>query len=154
MAVGTVAVERGRRHRLAELLMFAPLRDRLGFSNLKSAATGGAALGPDTFRFFLAMGVPLKQLYGQTEAAGAYTLQVHPEIDCDSSGVPFDDTEIRVLDPDASGVGEITVRHPGLFKGYFRNEAAPREALDGDGWLRTGDAASWTTRAGSPSSTG
>ena len=129
-----------RRHRLADLLVFSALRDRLGFSRLKSAATGGAALGPDTFRFFLAMGVPLKQLYGQTEAAGAYTLQVHPEVDCDTSGVPFDDTEIRVVDPDESGVGEIATRHPGLFKGYFGNEAATRETLAEDGWLRTGDA--------------
>ena len=137
---GMAAVERGSRHRLADLLVFSALRDRLGFSRLKSAATGGAALGPDTFRFFLAMGVPLKQLYGQTEAAGAYTLQVHAEVDCDTSGVPFDDTEIRVVDADENGVGEITTRHPGLFKGYFRNEAATRETLAEDGWLRTGDA--------------
>ena len=140
VAAGTSAVERGRRHRLADLLLFAPLRDRLGFTRLKSAATGGAALGPDTFRFFLAMGVPLRQLYGQTEASGAYTLQVHPELDCDSSGVPFDDTQVRVLDPDPSGVGEIATRHPGLFKGYFGNEAATREVLDREGWLLTGDA--------------
>ena len=54
--------------------------------------------------------------------------------------MPFDDTEIRVVDADENGVGEITTRHPGLFKGYFRNEAATREALAEDGWLRTGDA--------------
>ncbi len=138
--VGTEAVERGRRHRLANLLLFSALRDRLGFANLKSAATGGAALGPDTFRFFLAMGVPLRQLYGQTEAAGAYTLQTHPELDCDSSGVPFDDTELRVVDPDESGVGEIHTRHGGLFRGYFGNDAASSEVLSADGWLRTGDA--------------
>jgi long-chain acyl-CoA synthetase len=137
---GTEAVQERRRHRLADLLVFSALRDRLGFSRLKSAATGGAALGPDTFRFFLAMGVPLKQLYGQTEAAGAYTLQVHDEVDCDSSGVPFDDTEIRILDPDENGVGEIATRHTGMFEGYFANEAATREVLGEDGWLRTGDA--------------
>jgi long-chain acyl-CoA synthetase len=137
---GTAALEQGKRHRLADLLVFSALRDRLGFSRLKSAATGGAALGPDTFRFFLAMGVPLKQLYGQTEAAGAYTLQVHPEIDCDTSGVPFDDTEIRVVDADEGGVGEILTRHSGLFKGYFGNEAATRDTLAAGGWLRTGDA--------------
>ncbi|HEX6010482.1 MAG TPA: AMP-binding protein [Geminicoccaceae bacterium] len=138
--VGTAALERGGRHRAADLLVFSALRDRLGFSRVKSAATGGSALGPDTFKFFLAMGVPLKQLYGQTEAAGAYTLQVHPEIDCDSSGLPFDDTEVVIADPDESGVGEIVTRHPGMFKGYFRNDAATRETLAEDGWLRTGDA--------------
>lgn len=140
LRVGMAAVSHGRRHRLADLLVFSALRDRLGFSSLKSAATGGAALGPDTFRFFLAMGVPLRQLYGQTEAGGAYTLQVHPELDCDSSGVPFQNTELRVVDPDAGGVGEIVARHPGLFKGYFANPAATREVLTPDGWLRTGDA--------------
>ena len=140
VAGGTRAVERGARHGLADLLVFSALRDRLGFSRLKSAATGGASLGPDTFRFFVAMGVPLKQLYGQTEAAGAYTLQVGPEVDCDTSGVPFDDTEIRVVDPDENGVGEIATRHPGLFKGYYGNEAASVGTLDEAGWLRTGDA--------------
>jgi long-chain acyl-CoA synthetase len=140
VARGTAAVERGTRHRLADLLMFASLRDRLGFSRLKSAATGGAALGPDTFRFFLAMGVPLRQLYGQTEAAGAYTLQIHPDPDCDTSGVPFDDTQIRVLDPDENGVGEIATRHPGLFLGYFGSEMATREVVGDGGWLHTGDA--------------
>jgi long-chain acyl-CoA synthetase len=138
--VGTDALAHGRRHRLADLLVFSALRDRLGFSNLKSAATGGAALGPDTFRFFLAMGVPLRQLYGQTEAAGAYTLQIHPEVDCDSSGVPFDDTEVQVVDPDEGGVGEIVTRHAGLFAGYFGDEAASRAAFAEEGWLRTGDA--------------
>ncbi|MCS6779568.1 MAG: AMP-binding protein [Geminicoccaceae bacterium] len=137
---GTEAVERGGRARLADLLVFGALKDRLGFSRVRSAATGGAALGPDTFKFFLAMGVPLRQLYGQTELAGAYTLQRDDELDTDSSGVPFPDTEIRIEDPDENGVGEIVTRHPGMFKGYFRNEQATRETLTEDGWMRTGDA--------------
>ncbi|MFO1071618.1 MAG: AMP-binding protein [Geminicoccaceae bacterium] len=138
--VGTAAVAQGRRHRLADLVMFSALRDRLGFSRLRSAATGGAALGPDTFRFLLALGVPLRQLYGQTEAAGAYTLQAPDDLDCDSSGLPFDDTEIAIRSPDEHGMGEILVRHPGLFLGYFGQDAATREAMDQAGWLRTGDA--------------
>jgi len=138
--VGTAAVERGDRDRLADLFVFGALRDRLGFARLKSAATGGAALGPDTFKFFLAMGVPLRQLYGQTELSGAYTLQVHDELDTDSSGVPFPDTEVRIEDPDENGVGEIVTRHAGMFKGYFKNEEATRDAFTPDGWMRTGDA--------------
>lgn len=137
---GTEAVERGGRSRLADLLVFGALKDRLGFSRVRSAATGGAALGPDTFKFFLAMGVPLRQLYGQTELAGAYTIQRGNELDTDSSGTPFPDTEIRIEDPDENGVGEIVTRHPGMFKGYFRNEQATRETLTEDGWMRTGDA--------------
>src|SRR4051794_25833085 len=81
VAAGTAALERGRRHRLADLLLFAPLRDRLGFTNLKSASTGGAAPGPGTVRFFLAVGVPLRALYCQAQAAGAHTLPGDPQID-------------------------------------------------------------------------
>jgi long-chain acyl-CoA synthetase len=139
--LGMRALEEGKRSKLADQLLYGPLRDRLGFSRLKSAATGGAALGPDTFRFFLAMGVPLRQLYGQTEAAGAYTLQRGGDgLDFDSSGAPFDDAELRIENPDPNGVGEILVRHPNMFLGYFGNEAATRETMTADGWLRTGDA--------------
>jgi long-chain acyl-CoA synthetase len=137
---GTDALSRGRRSRLADTLLYGALRDRLGFSRLKSAATGGAALGPETFRFFLAMGVPLRQLYGQTELSGAYTLQRADEVDFESSGPPFDNTEIRIAGPDAGGLGEIETRHPGLFKGYFRQPEASRQVLSPDGFMRTGDA--------------
>ncbi len=116
------------------------LRDRLGLRRVKSAATGGSALGPDTFRFFLAMGVPLRQLYGQTEAAGAYTIQTGSELDFDSSGLPFEDTEVQIHRPDGTGLGEIRVRHPGMFKGYFKQPDETRKAMTEDGWLATGDA--------------
>jgi long-chain acyl-CoA synthetase len=131
----------GQRHSwLADRALFATLRDRLGLSRVKSAATGGSALGPDTFRFFLAMGVPLRQLYGQTEAAGAYTIQTGSELDFDSSGLPFDDTEIRIHEPDATGLGEVWVCHRGMFKGYFKQPDETRKAMTEDGWLKTGDA--------------
>ncbi len=138
--MGYEGLERGRRSWLAELLLFGALKDRLGFSRLKSASTGGSALGPDTFRFFLAMGVPLKQLYGQTETGGAYTIQSDGEVDFDSSGKPFPGSQVRIHDPDEQGMGEIQAKTPGMFKGYFRNEEATREAFTEDGFLRTGDA--------------
>ncbi|MFO1068892.1 MAG: AMP-binding protein [Geminicoccaceae bacterium] len=134
------ALERGTRSPLADAMLMGALRDRLGFSRVRSAATGGSALGPDTFRFFLALGVPLRQLYGQTELSGAYTLQDGEGIDTDTSGLPFDNTQVRIEDPDPNGVGEIVTRHSGMFKGYFRNPEATRETLTADGWMRTGDA--------------
>jgi long-chain acyl-CoA synthetase len=134
------AVERGTRSPVADAMLMGALRDRLGFSRVRSAATGGSALGPDTFRFFLALGVPLRQLYGQTELGGAYTLQDGDGVDTDTSGLPFDNTQVRIEDPDPNGVGEIITRHTGMFKGYFRSEAATREVLTADGWMRTGDA--------------
>jgi long-chain acyl-CoA synthetase len=137
---GLAALNAGQRSRLADWLLFGALRDRLGFARLRSAATGGSALGPDTFRFFLAMGVPLRQLYGQTEAAGAYTIQGGGEIDFDSSGKPFDNTEIRIQNPDANGVGHIVTRHPNMFKGYFRQPEETKRNMTADGWFLTGDA--------------
>ncbi|WP_114376899.1 long-chain fatty acid--CoA ligase [Elioraea thermophila] len=140
MAMGLKALEKGRRSRLADLLLFRALRDRLGFSRIRSAATGGAALGPDTFRFFQAMGIPLRQLYGQTELLGAYTLHRAGEVDFNTVGVPFvPEIEVRIDNPDANGVGEIVTRHPNMFAGYFRNEEATRADLR-DGWMHTGDA--------------
>jgi long-chain acyl-CoA synthetase len=137
---GIAALEQRRRSRLADRLLFGALRDRFGFARVRSAATGGSALGPDAFRFFLAMGVPLRQLYGQTEAGGAYTIQRGDEIDFDSSGPPFDNTEIRIDAPDADGVGQIVTRHPNLFLGYFKQPDETSHALTDDGWILTGDA--------------
>jgi long-chain acyl-CoA synthetase len=137
---GIAALNAGKRSRMADWLMFKTLRDRLGFARLRSAATGGSALGPDTFRFFLAMGVPLRQLYGQTEAAGAYTIQEGGELDFESSGKPFDNTAVRIEDPDPNGVGHIVTRHPNLFQGYFKQPAETAQSLTADGWFLTGDA--------------
>jgi long-chain acyl-CoA synthetase len=138
MRMGLGALKRGRRSALADALLFRALRDRLGFTRLRSAATGGAALGPDTFRFFQAMGVPLRQLYGQTETLGAYTVHRADDVNQDTVGVPFNDRiETRIDQPDANGLGEIVTRHPNMFSGYFGVEDNPDLR---DGWLHTGDA--------------
>ena len=138
MRMGLDAVGKGGRSGAADVLLFRALRDRLGFTRLKSAATGGAALGPETFRFFQAMGVPLRQLYGQTELLGAYTIHTPRDVDFDTVGVPFDSSvEIRIDQPDANGVGEIVTRHPHMFSGYLGIADNPDLR---DGWLHTGDA--------------
>jgi long-chain acyl-CoA synthetase len=140
MKVGLAALKRGRRSKLAEVLLFHALRDRLGFTRLRSAATGGAALGPDTFRLFRALGVPLRQLYGQTELIGAYTLHRGDDVDFDSVGIGFDaNIEMRIETPDVNGVGEVVTRHPNMFLGYYKNPEATAADLH-EGWLHTGDA--------------
>lgn len=140
MKLARQAEEQGKgRSRLAYWLLFRALKDRLGFTFLRSAATGGAALGPDTFRFFLAMGVPLRQLYGQTEMAGAYTIHEADDVDFDSVGIPFSNAQVRIDNPDNNGVGEVVAKTRGMFLGYFKNEAATAEAIK-DGWMHTGDA--------------
>jgi long-chain acyl-CoA synthetase len=140
MKTGLSALAQGKRSMLADQLLFRALRDRLGFTRLRSAATGGAALGPDTFKFFRAMGVPLRTLYGQTEMLGAYTLHPFGKVDPDTTGVPMAaDIEIRVDNPDVNGVGEIVVRHPNMFLGYYKNPEASTADIK-DGWMHSGDA--------------
>ncbi|MFH1807053.1 MAG: long-chain fatty acid--CoA ligase [Pseudomonadota bacterium] len=133
------ALDRGETSGLASLVLTSALKDRLGFSNLRSAATGGAAIGPDTFRFFHAMGVPLRQLYGQTELCGAYTIHQPGDIDFDTVGVAFDNSEIKIINTDENGVGEIVARTSGMFTGYYKNQSAYDDDVC-DGWMHTGDA--------------
>lgn len=137
---GMKAMQAGRSGGLAEWTVFRALRDRLGYSRLQSAATGGAAMGPDTFRYFQAMGVPLKQLYGQTEAMGAHTVHKLDDVDNETVGLPMPGCELRIKDPDSEGLGEVLVRHPNMMNGYFKNEEATTESFDADGWFLTGDA--------------
>src|SRR3954471_22298531 len=140
MKTGLSALAQGKRSMLADQLLFRALRDRLGFTRLRSAATGGAALGPDTFKFFQAMGVPLRTLYGQTELLGAYTLHPTDHVDPDTTGVPMaGNIEIRIENPDIHGVGEIVVRHPNMFLGYYKNVEASVADIE-DGWMHSGDA--------------
>ncbi|MBR9872719.1 MAG: long-chain fatty acid--CoA ligase [Vibrionaceae bacterium] len=139
MKLANQALDQGKRSKLAEWILLRALRDRLGFSNLTSAATGGAAMGPDTFRYLQAIGVPLKQLYGQTEMCGAYTVHKTDDVDYDSVGVAFDNAEVKVINPDSNGVGEIIAKSTGMFTGYLNNQAAYDEDVQ-DGWMHTGDA--------------
>ncbi len=122
------------RHRLADWMVFHPIRDQLGLSRVRRAYTGGAALGPDVFRFYHAIGVNLKQLYGQTEVSGISVMHRDGDIRFQTVGEPLPRTEIRI-----SGEGEILCRSPAVFRGYFHNPEATAEALE-DGWLRSGDA--------------
>src|SRR5438874_5185627 len=140
MKAGLSALAKDERSMFADQLLFRALRDRLGFTRLRSAATGGAALGPDTFKFFQALGVPLRTLYGQTELLGAYTLHPMGQVDPDTTGVAMaSNIEIRIENPDVHGVGEIVVRHPNMFLGYYKNPEASAADIE-DGWMHSGDA--------------
>jgi long-chain acyl-CoA synthetase len=134
LAGGTPSLGLRVMNRLAEWGLFRALRDRLGFSRVRSASTGGAPLGPDTFTFFHALGVNLKQIYGQTEIAGISCIHKDGSVSFDSVGEPIADTEIRI-----SEEGEILSRSPAVFQGYLGNEQATAETVT-DGWLHSGDA--------------
>jgi long-chain acyl-CoA synthetase len=121
-------------NKLADWGLFRALRDRLGFSRVRSASTGGAPLGPDTFTFFHAMGVNLKQIYGQTEIAGISCIHRDKAVSFETVGEPIAGTEIRI-----SEEGEILSRSDAVFKGYLGNDTATAETIT-DGWLHSGDA--------------
>jgi long-chain acyl-CoA synthetase len=114
--------------------LFRALRDRLGFTHIRSASTGGAALGPDVFGFFHAMGVRLKQIYGQTEISGISCIHRDDDIQFHTVGVPIPGTEVKI-----SEKGEILSRSDAIFLGYYKNEEATAGTVS-DGWLHSGDA--------------
>jgi long-chain acyl-CoA synthetase len=120
---------------LGEFFVYGPVRDQLGLRRTRWVLTGGAPLGPDTFRFFRSIGVNLKQVYGSTETTGLVSLQPDREANPTTAGRPVPGVEVRIGDR-----GEVLVKGCAVFKGYFRNEEATREVIDPDGWFHTGDA--------------
>ncbi|MDY0743050.1 AMP-binding protein [Paucibacter sp. R3-3] len=123
------------KYALGNALIYGPLRNTLGLSRVRVAYTAGEAIGPDLFSFYRSIGINLKQLYGSTETAVFVCLQPDDQARSDTVGVPIEGVELRLADG-----GEIFIRSPGLLKGYYKNEAATSEVLDGEGWFRTGDA--------------
>jgi long-chain acyl-CoA synthetase len=121
-------------NRIAGLVCFLWIKDKLGLRRIKRAYTGGAALGPDIFRFFHALGINLKQIYGQTEVSGISVLHGDGDVKYQTVGVPVPGCEIRIADS-----GEILTRSPSVFIGYYKNPEATAETLE-DGWLHSGDA--------------
>ena len=120
---------------LGEFFVYGPVRDQLGLRQAKWALTGGAPLGPDTFRFFRSIGVNLKQVYGSTETSGLVSLQPDTEANPTSAGRPVPGVEVKIAER-----GEVLVRGCAVFKGYLKNEDATREVIDPEGWFHTGDA--------------
>jgi long-chain acyl-CoA synthetase len=120
---------------LGEFLVYGPIRDQLGLRRARWAMTGGAPLGPDTFRFFRSIGVNLKQVYGSTETTGLISLQPSQEANPTTAGRPCPGIEIKIADK-----GEVLVRSANVFHGYLKNDEATREVIDGEGWFHTGDA--------------
>jgi long-chain acyl-CoA synthetase len=118
---------------LAYLLVQKKLKDHLGLSRVRYAYSGGAAMGPDHFRFFHALGVNLKQIYGQTEIAGISVVHRDGDIKFDTVGSPLPETEVKITDE-----GEIMSKSPSVFLGYYKNPEATAETLQ-EGWLYSGD---------------
>jgi long-chain acyl-CoA synthetase len=119
---------------LGEFLVYGPLRDQLGFRRARLVYTGGAPLGPETFRFFRSFGINLKQVWGATELSGLASLQPDGGANPDTVGPVLAGTEVQISDN-----GEVLIRSAGVFRGYYKQPAATEEAVTADGWYRTGD---------------
>ncbi|CAB5148206.1 Long-chain-fatty-acid--CoA ligase (EC [Olavius algarvensis associated proteobacterium Delta 3] len=120
-------------HGFAYATVHQKVKDHLGLSRVRHAYTGGAAMGPDHFRFFHALGVNLKQIYGQTEVAGISVVHRDGDIKFDTVGHPIPGTEIQITED-----GEIITKSPSVFLGYYKNPEATEEALR-KGWLHSDD---------------
>ena len=125
----------GLLYRLGNLLVYGPLKNTLGMSRVRVAYTAGEAVGPEIFNFFRAIGVNMKQLYGQTEASVFVTIHPNGEVFSDTVGKPVSQVELRIADS-----GEVLYRSPGVFKEYFKNPEATNDTKTADGWVHTGDA--------------
>jgi long-chain acyl-CoA synthetase len=119
---------------VAQVICFRALKKKLGLLNVDNAVSGAAPISPEILKFFMNMGVPIYEGYGMTENSAVATGNKPGSVKLGTVGVPQPDVEIKLADD-----GEILVRHPGVFLGYYKNEEATKETIDKDGWLYTGD---------------
>jgi long-chain acyl-CoA synthetase len=119
---------------LGKQIIFRPLVNQIGLLRLRRAYTGGAALGPELFTFYQAIGVNLKQIYGQTEIVGIAYMHRDGDVRPDTVGKPLPGTECRI-----SEKGEILSRSASVTPGYYKLPEKTAELLK-DGWLHSGDA--------------
>jgi len=121
-------------HHIGESVVFKPLRNMIGMTKVRNAFTSGSTLTPDQLRFFRAIGVELKNLYGSTECQ-SHTLHYAGNIKLETVGPPAPGVEVRIAEN-----GELWIRSRAVFAGYYKDEEKTAQALDADGWFHTGDA--------------
>ncbi|MEJ0078610.1 MAG: AMP-binding protein [Alphaproteobacteria bacterium] len=122
-------------YRVGDVLVYGPLKNRFGLTDIRVGYTAGEAIGPEIFRFYRSLGLNLKQLYGQTEASVYITAQPDGEIYADTVGKPNIDVDVKIADN-----GEVLFKSPGVFQGYYKDPEKTAETKTPDGWVRTGDA--------------
>jgi long-chain acyl-CoA synthetase len=123
------------KYALGEFMVYGPLKNTMGFSNVRIGYTAGEAIGPEIFDFYRSLGINLKQLYGQTEASVFITQQPDGEVRSDTVGIPSPGVEVRIDDN-----GEVLYRSPGTFVEYYKNPESTADTKDPEGWVATGDA--------------
>jgi len=120
-------------YRLAHFVVFRKLKERIGFDRLRIAYSGAAPIAPEILHFFQSIGVNLMEGYGQTEGTGVTAISRIGRVKFGSVGKPLEGVELKIAED-----GEILVKSPGVFKGYFKNPKKTEETIV-DGWLHSGD---------------
>ncbi len=120
------------------VLVYRSLQDKLGMRNCIGALSGAAPIAPEVLKFFMALGVPIYEGYGQTEDTAYCTANQMGNVKLGTVGVANPECQVKLADD-----GEILVKHPGVFKGYYKNPEATAETVTEDGWLHTGDVGEW-----------
>jgi long-chain acyl-CoA synthetase len=128
---------------IGNVFVYGPLKNVLGLSRVRVAYTAGEAVGPDLFSFYRSIGLNLKQLYGQTEAFLYVTAQPDGEIYSDTVGPACPNVDIRIAED-----GEVQFKSPGMFSGYFKDDAKTAEVMTPDGFVKTGDAGFFDEKTG------
>jgi long-chain acyl-CoA synthetase len=119
---------------LASALALRSVREKLGLSRTRIAVCGAAPIAPQVLEWFWALGIPVYEIYGQTENTAICTFMPAGDVRIGTVGKPLPDVELKIADD-----GEIVTRSPAVFLGYFRNDEATADTVDADGWLHTGD---------------
>jgi len=119
---------------LADKLVFSKVRTRLGLDRARVVATSTAPISVETMEFFLSLGLPIMEVYGMSECTGPTTFSTIDRYRVGSVGFAIPGTELRIAED-----GEVLMRGPHIFQGYFKNPEATRETIDEEGWLCSGD---------------
>ncbi|MFB8000822.1 AMP-dependent synthetase/ligase [Nocardia sp. NPDC056000] len=123
-------------HKLADALVLSKLRHTLGFDELKVAASGAAAIPPETLEYMLGLGFVVTEVWGMSETSGVGTYTPLAKPKPGTVGIPMQDTEVRLGED-----GELLLRGAIVTHGYRKMADKTAEAIDADGWLHTGDVA-------------
>ena len=121
------------------LLIFRPMRERLGLRRCRYAASGAAPIAPEVLEFFIGLGVPVYELYGMTENSAVATANFVGRMKLGTVGEPYPGIGLRIADD----TGEVQVKHDGVFSGYWNKPDKTAETFTDDGWLMTGDVGEW-----------